>query len=459
MSISIRDSASGVLAGITSNRQLQVQTPTDPAQAGFVLNADGLGNPIVTTENGAQYVSSDNIAFWEQVDGNAVNINTWNQSVSGMTIAQSGGFINLNSGAAKTVNAYAILSSIKNIPLYGTLPIKISFNCLIPLVAQSNLTMEMGIGSASGVSVPGDGAFFRWSASGAFQAVINNSGVETTQLINPAPTTIEVDIFEIVLVEDLCLFYIGDILSATIQVPNGQAFPTGAGRLPIFFRVYTSGSAPANAPTIQVGQVVVVQQDMLQNKPWNSTLLSMGRGAYQSPVSSFGSTANIANSSAPASITLSNTTPGNASTVLEGRYQFAMVAGGTTDYAIFGFQVPVGYQLIIPAIRITAMNTGAANAATPTILEWSLGVNSSAASLATADGAGTWGPRRIALGLQGFLALAGIGQAAVDINSTTVDIVVDSGRFLHVILQIPVGAATGSQIIRGCVAFPGAYFE
>lgn len=459
MSIQVRSGASGSLASVDANNNLQVNLPTTASQAGYSRMLDGEGNPIVTTENGAQYVSSDNMVFWEQVDGNFVNTNTWNQFTSGMTIVQAGGFISLNAGAAKTASAYAILSAIKNIPLYGTLPIKISFNCFIPLVPQANLTMEMGIGSVATNAAPTDGVFFRWANSGAFQAVMNNSGVETVLAITPTPSISEVELFEIVLVEDQCLFYVGDTLSATVQVPAGQAFPTGSGRLPIFFRVYNSGSAPANAPNLQVGQVVVVQQDMLQNKPWNNTLLSMGRGAYQSPVSGFGTTANITNSSAPSSITLSNTTPGNASTVLEGRYQFAMVVGAVTDYAVFAFQVPAGYQLVIPAVRITAINTGAANGATATILEWSLGVNSSAASLATADGTGTWAPRRIALGMQGFLASAGIGQAAVDINSTVVDIIVDSGRFLHVILQIPVGAATASQVIRGCVAFPGAYFE
>jgi hypothetical protein len=35
---------------------------------------------------------------------------------------------------------------------------------------------------------------------------------------------------------------------------------------------------------------------------------------------------------------------------------------------------------------------------------------------------------------------------------------VESGRFLHVILAVPVGTATASQVIRGTVTIDG-YFE
>jgi hypothetical protein len=72
---------------------------------------------------------------------------------------------------------------------------------------------------------------------------------------------------------------------------------------------------------------------------------------------------------------------------------------------------------------------------------------------------GTWAPRRIPLGLQSFLAIALIGQAAGDlVRQFTPPLIVDAGRYLHVIVQVPVGLATVSQVIRGNVMING-YFE
>ena len=186
-------------------------------------------------------------------------------------------------------------------------------------------------------------------------------------------------------------------------------------------------------------------------------MAAIGRGCWQSPVTAFGQTANHANNSTPVSATLSNTAAGY--TTLGGRFQFAAPAGAATDFALFAFQVPGDYQLIITGVEISAMNTGAAVATTATILDWSIGVNSSNVSLATADGAGTWAPRRMPCGMQGFIVGAGVGQNSdiLDIGFDT-PLVVDGGRFLHVILQVPVGTATVGQIVRGVVLING-YFE
>jgi hypothetical protein len=203
--------------------------------------------------------------------------------------------------------------------------------------------------------------------------------------------------------------------------------------------------------------VIVTQQDLNQNKPWDFQMAGIGRGSFQSPVSAFGQTANHTNSTSPASATLSNTAAGYAT--LGGRYQLAAVGGAATDFALFAFQVPAGYQLFIANISIACMNTGAIGGLTGTILDWAVGVNGSAVSLATADGAGTWASRRIPLGMQAFGISAAIGVAAPDINRRfDVPLVVDSGRYLHIILQVPAGLATASQVLRGDV-FINGFFE
>lgn len=462
---------SGVVAEVNANHQALVTLPQSATDAGFARLLDSDGHEIITTENGALSTSIDNLLFFEQVDGATLNTNSWATSVSTMAIAQASGFITLNSAGSVAAGAYAVLNTIKNFPFYGHLPNRVSINAKVNVQPQANLTMELGIGLASGNSAPTDGLFFRWNSSAQFVCVINNGGSETSSgalsgtFTEADGSTVTVPVvnnqchlFDIVIVEDVAQFLVDDVLVAEVDVPSGLAYPTNAGRLPLFARVYNGGSAPSAAPQLSIGQVVVVQEGMTLNRPWGETLAALGRGAYQSPVTAFAQTANHVNSTSPTSATLSNTTAGYAT--LGGRFQFAAVAGAATDFALFAFQVPAGYQFFVTSVMLSLLNTGAIGSAiTPSLFDWSVGVNSSAVSLATADGAGTWAPRRIPIGNQAYGLSAVVGAMASDIvRNFLPPLVVDSGRYFHIILQCPVGAATASQIFRGDCLITG-YFE
>lgn len=467
----IEDGAnSGRKLAVDSENAIKVSLTTDATKAGFARLLDSDGHEIVTTENGAISTSTDNLLFFEQVDGNAVNTNKWLTSTLTQTIAQASGFLTLNAGNVTTLSTYAILTSIKNIPLYGHLPLRVSINAKVSVLPESNATIELGLGSAATNATPTDGAFFRWTSAADFQAVVNNGGAETVTTLTGTVTELDgasitfplatstCFLFDIVIVEDLVQFFVDDVLVAEVDIPAGNAYPTSAGRLPIFARVINGASAPSQPPQLSIGQIVVVQEALNQIRPWREALALLGYASYQSPVTAFGQTANQTNSSAPASATLSNTAAGY--TTLGGRYQFAAVNSANTDFALFGFQVPAGYQLFITGVAISCVNTGAiGSAVTPTILDWSMGVNASAVSLATADGAGTWAPRRLPIGLQTFGLSAVIGAQANDIvRSFDPPLVIDGNRFAHVIVQVPSGAATASEIFRGDVMITG-YFE
>lgn len=452
--------SSGKLLTVNANNQALVNLPTTDSQAGYARILDSSGNAILTTENGALDTSTDTIILFEQVDGSALNTNVWNTSTDTMTIAQTGGYITLNSAAITTVNKYAILQSIKSIAMYGFLPLKVAINAKVSTLPEANAVIEVGIGTVATNAAPTDGVFFRWNASAELRAIINNGGAEIQSALIDASTYAPVGdatLFEVVVVEDQAQFFIDDVLVAEIPCAVGQSFPTNAGRLTVFARVYTGGSIPAIAPQVSIGQVIAVQQAMNQNRRWAETLAALGRGAHQSPITTFAQTANHANSTSPSSATLSNTAAGY--TTLGGRWQFAAVAAAATDFALFAFQVPAGYQLFVSRVSISAAVTGLA-VVTATILDWAVGVNSSAVSLATADSPPTsWAPRRIPLGLSAFQALVGIGTQAPDIvREFDTPLVVDGGRYFHIILQVPNGAATGSLIFRGDVTVNG-YFE
>jgi len=178
-----------------------------------------------------------------------------------------------------------------------------------------------------------------------------------------------------------------------------------------------------------------------------------------------GQTANYVNSTIPTSATLSNTTAGY--TTLGGQWQFASVAGAETDYALFAYLNPAGTNvlqgknLIIRGIRIETFNMGAVSATTPNLLQFTVGVGSTGVSLATADSAaaGTCAPRRVPIGTQYLPVGAEIGQncTPIDINFD-VPLVVEPGKYFHLILKMVVGTATPSQLIRG-ICFVNGYFE
>lgn len=164
--------------------------------------------------------------------------------------------------------------------------------------------------------------------------------------------------------------------------------------------------------------------------------------------------ATFANSAAPAAASLSNTAAGY--TTLGGLFRFVPVAGAETDYALFGYQVPATHRLILTGVAIS-LAVGTAIGATADVNVWGLGLGSTAVSLATTDSGSTYGPRRVALGTQSFLASAAAGTGAPDIvRRFASPLIVEANRFVHTILRRPNGTTTGE--LRGTVQFDG-WFE
>jgi hypothetical protein len=216
-------------------------------------------------------------------------------------------------------------------------------------------------------------------------------------------------------------------------------------------RVYVGASAGTGAAT----QLYVSDEhnsilDTDAGRNWDHYQAANLNHALLSPVANLTQLPNYANSAAPVSATLSNTAAGY--TTLGGQFQFAAVAGAETDYALFGYQVPAPYSLVVKGISIDTMNTGAAVATTESWLQWGFSANAPAVTLASGTLRGT-------LGNQVFPIGAAIGAQATPLLRTfNVPVVVLPGRFLHIIVKMPRGTATASQIIRGSVLVDG-HFE
>lgn len=422
------------------------------------------GKQATFVEDGHIQAALDTTLVSDRAVGTTLNTNVWTGNTTTMTIDTLTGFYRLNASGITTAATTAQIQTIKqhsvgysDLPIYGVAVAKTNN---LPL---ANSTAQLGFFSASGTTVAAtDGCYFEWNASAEFRAVANFNGTINQSSSLTAPTSNIVHVYTLKAAYDECEFFIDGTQVAVIALASVGGTPPLLGpKLPYAARIVTSAGAPLSAPSLQVASVTTYITAANINAPVAHQLAAGGRGSWQSPVTTYGQTANHANSTSPTSATLSNTAAGY--TTLGGRWQFAAPAGAATDFALFGYQVPTGLQLRVTGINISSCNTGAAVATTATILDWGVAVNSSAVSLATTDALGppptAWGPRRIPLGVQGFKVGDAIGFCSEDINiQFDTPLVVDSGRFFHVILQVPVGTATASQVIRGNVMVNG-YFE
>jgi hypothetical protein len=156
----------------------------------------------------------------------------------------------------------------------------------------------------------------------------------------------------------------------------------------------------------------------------------------------------------------SNTAPAVAG--LGGDFLFAAVAGAATVYPMFSLAIPTGFRFVCTGVNISAGCHGAATTTTPTVLQWALGLDATAATLATTDTANTFAtlaPRRVPLGTQVIPISTVVGYECNPISQMfTTPYVCESGRYFTVILCLPVSSATASQVIRGTVSVNG-YWE
>lgn len=453
--------------GVNTNHEAKVALTQTAEDSGFSSLVSEKGvypngtRVMVEPEASEDYrlrTEGDTLWLYDYPLGSAVNTKKWKTVLTTQTLTVSGARYELNSSAITTANTGSMLQSWRVVPFYKANSTYVEFNVNWTADPVANWFAEWGVSNAAtAIAAATDGVFFQITA-GQFRGVCRNSSVETYVDLGTLPDPSVVHDFAIEITQGVVHFWHEGSLRGSVQVPNAQFGATSQPSLPVMIRTYNGAVSPAVAIKLQCSAIQSSNGGADMNRLWATQQSGMGNSAVQAPTgSTVGQTANNANSAAPVSATLSNTAAGY--TTLGGQFQFAAVAGAETDYALFAFQVPSAQTLVIRGIWIDTINTGAVVAGSATWLQWSLGVGSSGVSLATADGAATKAASRVALGNQVFPVSAGIGtQAArIDINLDS-PLVVNATEYVHVILKMPLGAATGSQVIRGVVGI-NAYFE
>lgn len=462
--MAIIETGSGVTgtASVDANNRLQVALPTTSTQAGYTALAGVIDAgrsvtiPISASTQGLLGTGLAQIDFEQGFAASAISPSVWRQDLTTMTTSVSNNAVILNAGNSVASGAAARLTSWRQAETPRGADRVVAWRAMLPTLV-TGAVIEMGMFTATGTTAPTAGAFFRYASDGSLRGVIISvSGAESTTATISTPTLNAAHDYMILIGGQNVIFQIDNVVVGVITLGDTSPSPVTSESGPFCARLYNA-AATATAQQVQLYRCVGVYYGGTYGYSRPELAALNGDVGSQGIVGgSTGSLANYANSAAPASATLSNTAAGY--TTLGGQFQFAAVAGAETDYALFAFQVPAqsatnqGRTLLVRGVWIDTTNTGAAVAGTETILQWSVGYDSSAVSLATADAAAAKARRVVPLGIQTFAIGAAIGAQATRISQTFAQpLPVYAGNYFHVILKMPRGTATASQVIRGIV--------
>lgn len=405
-------------------------------------------------------VGNESLGFLENFDGTTVNTVRWTQSTATMTQSQAQTSFDMNHNATTTASTYSILTSTKYFMYTGEYATETRIKA--KLTPQTNSVIELGFLACSGISAPTNGVFFRITSAGVQELVINYGGTETTSTIATALSSSNYYCFVLymygrtarldILNWDNSLF-----ATTTLQTPATQAALIQIGHIPVAIRVYNTASAPASAPDALLSGVSVSQLDLAGEKAWETQLGDISRFANTDPLLGT-QLQNYTNSTAPSTIaagSLSNTTA--AYTTLGGQFAFNPPASAETDFILFAYQVPTGFDLLLWSVSVQTMILAVQSTTTPQVFEWGLAVGSSAVSLATGS---PNPPIRQAIGMQQAPKSASVGDSmnpAQLIWTPRVPIVCYGGKYVHIFVRCISSNLTPNQVMRGIVTVDGAF--
>jgi hypothetical protein len=416
---------------------------------------DGNIRHLRTDRLGSIATSTPTVLLTEQFEGGTLPTHRWAATATTFAASQSASLgLTINSTAVVTGSTGYLFRSLRSFPRLQRSPLQ--FRTRARAVFATNAVIELGFSDVNSVTgVIQNGAYFQYTTGGVLQCNLTFNGVDISSAPITGLSTLNFYLWDIIVDDDSVLFTIQDtstgliVAERVLQLPATQPKYWAVTRMFAIFRCYVSPTAAATAPTLTVSQVDVLQLDTATGKTWREQASASGYGGGLSPVT-LAQTANWTNSLAPTNAALSNTAAGY--TAKDGLFSFAAVAGAATDYALFGFQAPSPYSFVCTGVDIETFNTGANVATTPTLLMWGLAHDLSNVALTTAGA-------RVPVGVQDIPIGAIPGARSNSISKEfSVPLITNPGRFLVVMLRMPISTATASQVIQGMVSLRG-YFD
>lgn len=485
--------SSNIVASVSAEGWLSINTPVSLTS---ITSGHGPGYAAALSENdpgtitAARYIqapetdhdfrlrsSDDALTFfepWSLALGNTGTINsgTWSLSTSSMTTSLAGAFCKLNSGASLSSPASAQITTLRSFSMYPTYQTYVEFQLQIQgtSFAINNTAWEIGFFLASGTSTPTDGVYLRMTSTGQLRLVYSFGGAEVSSA-NIPPTALKTfNSYDCVLAltPDAFELWIGNVLYAAVSAPAALPYFTSSSALPFSARIYNTG-VPASATILLLGPVEVSYGGMHNSARFSDRVAMSEQGGYQTQSGNAApsQTALWTNNAPPGLGTLNNASA--TYQFMGGEFYFAAIAGAETDYCLFGFLVPadatgaMNRNLLIRGVRIRTEAFGQAVSANGAVFQWGIAVGSSGVSLATAETTTTSsaikGPRRKALGMQGFVGNSPVGAEAQLINCFFGDspLFAEPGSYVQIIVRVVVGTAGGGSQFRGTVDIDAQY--
>lgn len=461
----ITDSTGTNIADVNSSGRQLVQPPTDGANAGavFLVGKPDLTSPSNTgsiTGSSQGLLGVADVALDFDIGFTSLNTSLTGAVTSTMTVTVSGtSSAILNNNSTVTSGSYAILRTHRSFRADRGCDRIIGLRLKLEQPPVTDNRVEWGMGPVTTSTNMTAGAFFRLDSTGALRGVvIPNTGSEAVTSLLSTSGLQDCHDYVIVIGRNSVTFFVDELPVGSVDIPADSAVLVGGEAHWMFVRNHNT-AATTVAQKVLVGRMVAATMGgSLKKSAAELAALRGDMGIQQvQGVGAGGSTAQWQNSVNPGAAPLSNTAPGYIT--MGGLFQFVALAGAATDYVLFAYQVPAssitnpGRTLLVRGVSIDAYVSVAAGTPTvATVLQWGIGVGSTAAALNTGETTPSKSPRRGFLGVQSVALAAVAGQELRRISQTfNQPLAVNNGEYLHIILRIPLGAATTYPNIMGGV--------
>jgi len=485
------------LSNVSSTYELQVVTPQEEINAGFIQCSSEVDSGIVlgtrtvrameVSDDYRLRVGIDQTMFNTGFEGTIISQALFQQGSATMTTVQASGFLSLNNANATASGNQASVRTYRHFPSFGSYPSFLGMWVREANETATNAISEWGLFhlvAIASVAAPTDGVFFRRLAGGGLRAVINYNGTETEYTIDTtnvpsrdgvgvfAPT--ESNHYLISYHIDRLRFWINDIAVAEIQCPGNQPTFTSSSNLPINFRVYNTGVASAGR-RLEVGFVNFGTGDQNTNKQWTHVMAGSGGGAYQTQ-QGVASASTVSRGTGALGYPTSGTariagtwtaTTAPALNSLGGLW--TSVAGQSmasdVDYPIFSYLNPVGTAtlpgktLYVTSVRVGEAYVSVGATANALNLSLAVGVGSTTSATTASEGVAIIAARVLPIGSFGFLAtdIQGTFKPGFECSFTS-PLIVPSGTYFQFIVR-PFGTVTSNTLVVQCSLYVNGYFE
>ncbi len=479
--IRVEGNTSGNVAEVTAGNHLKVALPQEDLYAGksVIMGQQGDGTytagiparraPRVSA-NFRLAVGQDTPYFEYTFNATAQDTGQWKLAFTTMAAAQSGGFLQMNSGSIGTTTTGVYMQTWRYLPIFTSGGLRLQFSGQFNLAIPTNQVTELGLFVGTITTAPADGVYVRISNAGV-TGVLNFNGVETTTLFDTSIVAASMGagqnfVAEIVIYNDTVSFYIDSQYMGAIAVPAGNAFPFLTASLPVCIQHRNTGTVTGPAQ-YKCGAVSVSQVDANVNMPFPHQQAIQGLGASQGTSGNTqGSTALYTNSLAAGTGVAPTNTTAALGSGLGGQFSAQPTLAAGTDGIIASFQVPAGSiairprVLMITGIRVQGLVTTAFTGG-PVLYAYSLAYGHTAVSIATAEGTSfttnptTKAARRVPLGFETYVVTAPVGTLGQGVympfNSP---IAVNPGEFVALVAK-NLGTVTSAGVITLLVTVDG----